>query len=109
MTPTCRTCGTKFPGRDVCKQCGADPAAAPTVESRIGRALRESGVPKNMDRIVSGTVRVSASYAKTKAAFTTISALLADPSMRAYERRVLKARVRSIKSNPPKRKHGRPV
>jgi len=24
-TPTCVACGTKFPGRDVCKSCGCDP------------------------------------------------------------------------------------
>lgn len=109
MTPTCRTCGTKFPGRDVCKHCGAEPGAEPTVESRINRALRESGVPKNLERIFSGHIRLTANTTAAMKSVAKLASLLDNPSMRAYERRVLKARVRSIKSSPPKRKHGRPV
>lgn len=39
MTPTCRTCGAKFPGKDTCNHCGSDPNATPTVASRVKRAL----------------------------------------------------------------------
>lgn len=38
MTPICRTCDTKFPGKDVCKTCGADPNAEPTLDYKIERA-----------------------------------------------------------------------
>lgn len=41
-TPTCRTCGTKFPGREVCKECGADPNAVPSEAIRFKHAVRRA-------------------------------------------------------------------
>ncbi len=41
-TPTCASCGTKFPGRDSCKSCGRDPNAAPSVQSIVRKAVPES-------------------------------------------------------------------
>lgn len=44
-TPTCRSCGTKFPGRDSCKSCGCDPDAPPSIARKVMQA-----VPDPMDR-----------------------------------------------------------
>lgn len=35
LTPTCKSCGTKFPGKDTCKTCGLDPNAPRTKEWKI--------------------------------------------------------------------------
>lgn len=46
-TPTCRTCGTKFPGRDICKSCGVDPAAEPNRAARAARVVKAMPKPSN--------------------------------------------------------------
>ena len=45
-TPTCNHCGTKFPGRDRCRECGADPNSKRTLADVIrqtNKALTEFG------------------------------------------------------------------
>ena len=37
--PVCRSCGAKFPGRDSCKSCGANPNGAPVVSMRVNAAI----------------------------------------------------------------------
>lgn len=80
-TPTCKTCGTKFPGKDFCKSCGFDPNATPTVTQRVARAV---GLRKTK-------VAPSRSTKKDRAAF--------------------KAELRSLRmpNGRPKLKHGRQV
>lgn len=51
MTPTCRSCQTKFPGKDVCKVCGADPNAEPSIDQKIERIKAQKPV-----RVIEGKI-----------------------------------------------------
>lgn len=37
MTPTCNTCDTKFPGKEICKLCGSDPNAPADLNWKIAQ------------------------------------------------------------------------
>jgi hypothetical protein len=41
-TPTCRTCGAKFPGKEVCTHCGANPNAEPSTTARVKLAIKQA-------------------------------------------------------------------
>lgn len=84
MTPTCNHCGAKFPGKEHCNKCGLPPNSEVTVAERIART--------------------TASLKKLTKALAPYSS-----GLRAHERRVEKAAVRSVTNTKRKRKHGRRV
>ena len=51
-TPVCRSCGTKFPGRESCKSCGNDPDATPSlaVLAEVAVASLDPSGDRNLDR-----------------------------------------------------------
>ena len=102
-TPTCRTCETKFPGKDVCKTCGADPGAEPTLDYKIERA---KAAPAKAAFVAPARLSLK-SIAK---AFDVPSQLVADKPTRVKERNARRARVRSLQNTRTSgrgNKHGR--
>jgi uncharacterized Zn finger protein (UPF0148 family) len=107
-TPTCRTCGAKFPGRVTCKVCGADPALEPTVEQRVQRMNRM--VKIQMTAAAEGFTKALKEAKKSMEKVAAVFNRNIDVSeMHKYERRVIRAKERSIRSTTRTRGHGRQV
>jgi hypothetical protein len=110
-TPTCRTCGTKFPGKDSCKVCGRDPHAP---KDSIWRAAREQAARSlaiQQQLQVTFTTNVNpAMEALTRAASATNAAMVSfsqrqdlGPEFRKYVRRVERAKARSRRNQAGRR------
>lgn len=117
-TPTCRTCGTKFPGKDVCKMCGRDPHAPKdsiwvkarehaartavihqqqteaqiTFIEAISRAGAQITFTANVKPAMDALNRVASA---ANAAMVSFSQAKPSPEFRAYVRRVERAKERS--------------
>lgn len=107
-TPTCNTCGTKFPGRERCKKCGANPTGKPEVEAKIAM-LKKTLTPAATKNIKV----IHEAIAEFGKAVTRVSENMAedfksvDPEeLRKYERRMLRAKARSMRTTQQKVGHG---
>lgn len=92
VTPTCNTCKTKFPGKDVCVKCGADPNGKPNLVIQMRISSEE--FKKSMRQMVASMNKLGHALAP------------AAKEMRKHERRQIKAHLRSIQNHPPHRPHG---
>lgn len=93
VTPTCNTCKAKFPGREICKKCGADPNGKPVLATQV--RISSENFQKGMRDLAK--------------AFNKLGEALAPHAqeLSIYERRQIRAHLRSIQNKPQKRAHGR--
>lgn len=107
-TPTCNTCGTKFPGKERCKKCGANPTGKTEVEAKV--AMLKKTLPKTMPPAVrvldEAMAQVSTQMRKAGIAIAEAFKDVDWDEMRKYERRMVRAKSRSIRTTHGKTKHG---
>lgn len=94
VTPTCNTCKTKFPGKDVCVKCGADPNGKPVTSIQVRIST---------DKYLEGMRKLAKSFNDLSAALRPHAR-----EFSKYERRQIKAHLRSVHNQTPHRPHGHP-
>lgn len=126
MTPTCNTCDTKFPGKEICKLCGSDPNAPANLEWKIAQTkikrvaeLNARAVEIdvkfefNAEPLIEGMKKTSGAF-KAASAFTARdiarvfrvpTRLVVDHKRMVKERATRRALVRSLQSARTSQRH----